>query len=115
MIQSLTAILFCQLLGEIGVNALGIPIPGPVLGMVIMFAYLMMRGGVSKPLGEVSDTLLRHLSLLFVPAGVGIVLHFDLLREDWLPIGLGLVISTLLTIVVSAAIMRRLTRKGDTT
>jgi len=115
MIQSLTAILFCQLLGELGVATLGIPVPGPVLGMVIMFAYLMVRGGVSAPLGEVADTLLRHLSLLFVPAGVGIVLHFDLLRADWLPIGLGLIVSTLLTIVVTAALMRKLTRKGDAT
>lgn len=105
MLKYLTLILCCQLAGELTVTALKIPVPGPVAGMVLLFCYLLLRGSIDKGLAQTADGLLGHLSLLFVPAGVGVMLHFQLLSDDWLPITAALVVSTVLTIIVTALMM----------
>ena len=111
MLAYLTLIFACQLVGELVTLALRIPVPGPVLGMVFLFAILALRGHVPDDLGKVGDGLLSHLSLLFVPAGVGVMLHFRLISVDWKPITAALVIGTLLTIAVTAAMMSWLGRR----
>jgi len=110
MLFFLTLILTCQLAGEIFVAATGLPVPGPVCGMVLLFSGLLIRGGLHEGLAQVADALLRNMSLLFVPAGVGVMLHARLIGRDWLPITVALVVSTLLTIAVTAAVMSRLSR-----
>jgi len=105
MIEYLTLILCCQLLGELAVSALNAPLPGPVAGMVLLLAYLLVKGGVPEPLAQLSDSLLNNLSLLFVPAGVGVMLHFDLLGNELIPLSIALVLSTLVTIAVTALLM----------
>ncbi len=115
MLESLTVILACQLAGELIVVGTGIPLPGPVVGMALLFAGLLLRGGLPENLGETADGLLANLSLLFVPAGVGVMTHLSLLEDEWLPISVALVVSTLLTIAVTAAAMAflgRFTRIG---
>lgn len=84
--------------------------PGPVVGMVLLFAGLVVRGGIPAGLDGVAGTLLRHLSLLFVPAGVGVMLHVRLIAEEWLPLGAALVVSTLVTIAATGLVMRALLR-----
>jgi putative effector of murein hydrolase LrgA (UPF0299 family) len=111
MLFHLTLILGCQLAGETLVRALGLPLPGPVLGMALLFGGLLATG-LPEGLGRVADALLGHLSLLFVPAGVGVMLHARLLSEDWLPVSLALLVSTLATIAVTALVMARLARGG---
>lgn len=113
MIAYLTLILCCQLAGELITVASGIPIPGPVVGMVILFAGLLARGRLPDGLAAVADTLLRHLSLLFVPAGVGVVLHLNVVSEDWPAIAVALVVSTLATIAVTAWVMVLLGRHAE--
>lgn len=113
MLGYLTLIFACQLAGELTVAATGLPLPGPVAGMAILFAGLMIKGAIPDDLAKVGDALLSNLSLLFVPAGVGVMLHVSLLGADWLPISVALVVSTLLTIAVTAGVMvwmSRLTR-----
>ncbi|MEM1346711.1 MAG: CidA/LrgA family protein [Pseudomonadota bacterium] len=105
MLFYLTLILGCQLAGEALVVALGLPLPGPVAGMALLFTGLVLRG-LPKALAETADTLLAHLALLFVPAGVGVMLHFDLLAADWPAIAVALVVSTAATVVVTGLIMR---------
>ena len=105
MLEYFTLILCCQLVGELLVATLALPLPGPVVGMVLLFCLLMMKGAVPKALGEVSDALLGSLSLLFVPAGVGVMLHFDVLGAELIPLSVALLVSTLLTIAVTALIM----------
>jgi putative effector of murein hydrolase LrgA (UPF0299 family) len=75
MLESLTLILVCQLIGEVSVLVTRLPVPGPVLGMLLLLAWLLLRGGVPESVGRTADTLLAHLSLLFVPAGVGVLVH----------------------------------------
>lgn len=110
MLNYLTLILICQLAGELLVRGTGAPLPGPVVGMVLLFCFLVWRGFVPDRLAAIGDGLLRNLSLLFVPAGVGIMLHFRLIGDDWMAIGIALVASTVLTVCVTAWIMVWLSR-----
>ena len=69
-----------------------------------------MRGGLPAPLRTLGQALLNHLSLLFVPAGVGIITHIALLRAAWLPIAATLVLSTLATLAATALTLQLLLR-----
>lgn len=110
MLPFVTLLLVCQLAGEVLARLLGLPLPGPVIGMAILFAGLVARGGVPEGLQGAARGILEHLSLLFVPAGVGVMLHLSLVAEEWLPISAALVVSTVLTIAVTALVMVALTR-----
>ncbi len=115
MLFHLTVLLGCQLAGETLVTALGLPVPGPVAGMAILLAGLLARG-LPEQMSRLADGLLGHLALLFVPAGVGVMLHARLIAADWPAIGLALVGSTLATIAVTALVMvwiGRLARSGE--
>jgi holin-like protein len=108
MLAAITVLLVFQLIGEIAVIAFGLPVPGPVVGMALLFVSLIVRGRVTEELASTAKGLLRHLSLLFVPAGVGVMAHLNRLASEWLPITVSLVLSTLLTIAVTAIVMRAL-------
>lgn len=114
MLGYLTLILVCQLIGEVFVVWSGLPVPGPVVGMVILFTGLVVKGALPDDLAKVSDMLLTHLSLLFVPAGVGVMLHIGLLGKEWVAISVALLVSTLVTIAVTAAIMVGLNKLRST-
>ena len=109
-IGALTLLLVYQLAGEAVVLLLGLPVPGPVIGMLLLFATLVLRGGGSRPLRTTANTLLRHLSLLFVPAGVGVMVHYQRLADEWAAILAALLVSTLLTLALSALAMQALRR-----
>jgi holin-like protein len=115
MLNHLTLIFACQLAGEAATKAFDTPLPGPVIGMVLLFAYLAIRGRVPDDLGTVGDTLLRNLSLLFVPAGVGVMAHGALFARDAAPILASLIGSTLVTIGITGWLMQRLNRKTSDT
>jgi holin-like protein len=107
MSEAFARILTCLALGEFTAKLTDLPLPGPVLGMGFLYASLFF-GRASEPLTALADNTLPHLSILFVPAGVGIIVHLDLLRADLLPI-LGAVIGgTLVTIGVTAAVIEAL-------
>lgn len=111
MIAALSALLVCQLIGETLARGLNLPVPGPVLGMALLFAVLVVRGGPSDSLKTTTSTLLQHLSLLFVPAGTGILLHLDRVSDEWLPLLLSLLVSTVLTLIITAGTMHLLSRR----
>lgn len=113
MLESLAVLLLCQLIGELIVLYLGIPVPGPVVGMLLLFIGLMIRGNIPEPLAKMANGLLEQLSLLFVPAGVGVMTHLTLLGKQWLPLTASLVISTLLTIAVTGLLMQKLANKDS--
>ncbi|MCA3248711.1 MAG: CidA/LrgA family protein [Tagaea sp.] len=113
MIENLTLLLVCQLIGEAVVRLAGLPVPGPVVGMALLFGLLAWRGGIPDGLGKTTAGLLDHLSLLFVPAGVGVILHFDLVAAEWPAIVGALILSTLATIAVTALVMRKLAKPED--
>jgi holin-like protein len=104
MIETLATLLVFQAIGEVLCYALTLPVPGPVIGMALLVGWLRLRPGAYVQLRETSLGLLRHLSLLFVPAGVGVMLHTGRLAAEWLPILVALVASTALTIAVTALV-----------
>lgn len=116
MINGALWLLGCQLVGEVVVRWLGLPVPGPVLGMVLLFGVLSVRRpGPESGTLRVADGLLRHLQLLFVPVTVGIMVHAAAIREQWVPITGGLVLSWAAGLVTVAGLATLLVRRRGVT
>jgi putative effector of murein hydrolase LrgA (UPF0299 family) len=114
MIASFSLILLCQLAGEIVVRALALPIPGPVVGLMVLLVLLLLRDrsalfaigpldGGAQGVESASRSLLAHLSLLFVPAGVGVVQKLDLIAAHGIAMFAVLAISVVVTLLVTVA------------
>jgi holin-like protein len=104
MIEAGILLLLCQLAGESIVRALDAPVPGPVLGAIFMVAFLGLRRRVPDNLARTSHDLLANFSLLFVPAGAGIILHAARLEAEAVALITALIGSTALTIAVAALV-----------
>ena len=105
MLNAITLLLLFQLIGETIARLGGLPLPGPVIGMALLFLTLTLRGNLPESLRVTAGGLLQHLSLLFVPAGVGVVLYLSLIADQWAAISVSLLVSTVVTIAVSALVM----------
>lgn len=113
MINGLTWLLLCQGVGEVLVRLLDLPVPGPVVGMLVLLGLLVLRdppadAGVLRA----SDQVLEHLQLLFVPAGVGVVVYLGLLRDEALPVVAGLLVSWFVGLVAVGWTVGGLARLG---
>ncbi|WP_101048298.1 CidA/LrgA family protein [Macromonas nakdongensis] len=102
MLNALAALLSLQLLGEAVVRWLAWPVPGPVLGMALLLLALLLRPVWLQALRDTAKGLLQHLSLLFVPAGVGVMLHLQRLGDEAWAIGVALVLSTWIGMATAA-------------
>ena len=111
-LAGITWLLVFQFAGEVAVRLAGLPLPGPVVGMALLFAVLLARGAVPEALATAADGLAKHLSLLFVPAGVGVMMYARQLANEWVPIAAALVVSTVLAIAVAALVFRWLGGRG---
>ncbi|APE32631.1 murein hydrolase regulator LrgA [Halomonas aestuarii] len=111
LIIGMSMLLVCQFAGELVAKGLTLPIPGPVIGMVILLVALMIRGQVPSSLRLAGEGLLHYLTLLFVPAGVGLMVHFELIGADFWPIVVTLLVSTAVTLGMTAWILERLQRR----
>jgi holin-like protein len=110
MLAALATLLVCQLAGEAIVRAANLPLPGPVLGMALLFVLMLARAPIAKEIDATSDTLLKHLSLLFVPAGVGVVQNLAVLGHEGLRLILVVVLATVITLAVTALTFEYLAR-----
>jgi putative effector of murein hydrolase LrgA (UPF0299 family) len=111
MISGLVQILLFQSLGEL-VSKLFLPtLPGPVIGLVLLVAWLSFRKGINPELASVADGFSQYLGLLFVPAAVGVVLFLPQLKANAFAIVTALVASVVLTIGSSAIVVRFLSKK----
>lgn len=111
MIPALATLLVCQLMGEALVRTLGWPIPGPVVGMAFLLMGLAWRPSLLAAIKPTTQTLLQHFSLLFVPAGVGVMLHLQRLGDEALAIGVALVVSTWVGLASAALTMSWLMKR----
>lgn len=94
MINGLLWLLGCQLVGEVVVRSLDLPLPGPVLGMVLLFVLLgLKQPDAGANIFQAADGLLKHLQLLFIPAGVGVVTLLGTIGEHPVPLVAGLIVS----------------------
>jgi holin-like protein len=125
MLRAFAILLACQLAGETMTRALGLPLPGPVFGLLIlvMLLFAVERRHLvdsttvdETSLGKVANGLLAVLGILFVPAGVGVVQDLGLLREYGVALAAALVVSTFLTLTVTVwvfvGVSRLIERKG---
>ena len=106
IVQAMALLLACQLVGEVLVTVMrqvapGVAFPGPVVGMGLLFVILILRRGAGRSLEATGGALLRNLSLLFVPAAVGIVQQGEVIATFGLPLIAALLASTVLTLVVT--------------
>ncbi|MFP1633572.1 CidA/LrgA family protein [Zhengella sp. ZM62] len=106
---ALAILLICQLAGEAVIAALRLRhpefgFPGPVLGMGLLFLWLVWRGGPDENLDATAGVILRNLSLLFVPAAVGIIQYGDVMTRYGVVLLLALVVSTVLTLLVTVGV-----------
>ncbi len=109
MLDALTLLVGCQLAGEVIARGLDLPLPGPVLGLLLLLAGLIWRGREPPPgLKSTGQGLLGHLGLLFVPAGVGVVTQLHVLAANWLPVAVSILVSTFLGLAVAGWVMQRL-------
>jgi holin-like protein len=128
MIASLSLILLCQLAGEALVRGIGAPMPGPVIGLMFLLVLLLLRdrfamlargpllGGEADGVESTSRGLLTNLSLLFVPAGVGVVQKLDLIVNHGIAFLGVLAISVLITLLVTVGtfiVASRLMTRGE--
>ncbi|MCE1178193.1 MAG: CidA/LrgA family protein [Micrococcales bacterium] len=111
MLSGLIALLACQLAGEFLVRALSLRVPGPVVGMLLLLAFLTIRDWrrhaapppeESSRVERAADAFLTHLPVLFIPAAVGVMQYFDVIAEHWGPVLGGNVIAWLATLVITA-------------
>lgn len=102
MIGGLAVLLVFQLAGEVLSTHLNLPIPGSICGMALLLVALFLRGELPADVGAAADGIIKNMAVLFVPAGVGIMAHADLLEPFGLSIAALLVGSTLITFVTTA-------------
>ena len=106
MIRGLIILLGFQGAGEIVSRLFSLPVPGPVIGLVLLLTFLIQRGKVDAPIDTVASAFTKHLGLLFVPAAVGVVMFWPQLKTHFWAVSIALVVSVTATIAVSAAILR---------
>jgi holin-like protein len=113
MLQGMVLLLVFQLAGE-GISTLfALPIPGNVIGMALMLVALSAGWVKLEWLQEAADLLLSYMALFFVPAGVGVMLYFDLIGREWLPIVAGTLISTFVVMAVTGWCEKLLDKHGE--
>jgi putative effector of murein hydrolase LrgA (UPF0299 family) len=111
MLKAFLILIGCQLIGELLQKAFELPVPGPVIGMLLLTAGLVIRDRRAKPkavkgaLEHLSHTLISWMGLFFVPAGAGLIAQLGLLRQEWIPILGAVVGSTVLCIAATGLTM----------
>jgi holin-like protein len=113
MIAGLVQILLFQGLGEVVARFFLPLIPGPVIGLVLLVAWLRVRGSVPEPVDLVATAFSQNLGLLFIPAAVGVVMFWPQLRSHALAVTAALVVSVIATMVVTALVLRALAKDAS--
>jgi holin-like protein len=112
MIYAIASLLALHLLGELVVRAFALPLPGALVGMLLLFAVLSWRGRTPAALTRVGGTLLRHMMLLLVPTLAGVMAHAQRVWSEGLPILAACVAGAALTLAVTAATLNWLLRRA---
>jgi putative effector of murein hydrolase LrgA (UPF0299 family) len=114
MVHGFALLLVFQLIGEVAVQALALPVPGPLVGMLLLFAALLARGGLPDALRDAANGLLQHLMLLFIPAVTGVMMYFDSIAREWLPFMAACIVGAAVTMVATALTLRWMLRATGT-
>lgn len=109
--RALAILLVCQLAGTVVQQASGLPIPGAVLGLVMLLVWLVRTGGPSPALHDTAQGLLKYLGLLFVPAGVGVISELPAIEQNGLALAIAIPVSTILGLLVTGVLMQFFLRR----
>ncbi len=112
MIKGFTIIFVLLFIGDAISNLLNIPIPGNVIGMVLMTIVLKYKIIKLKDVKPVSDVLVKNLAFFFIPPGVGVIVYFNLIKSEFVPIVAAWVFSTLLVFAFVGKIQDRLSKRA---
>src|SRR5215212_5267476 len=107
MLQEIARVLFWLGIGEILARLGILPIPGPVIGLVLLYCNILFRRELPENLGALADRVLQLLGMLFVPAGVGVIAYLDLLQAEIVPVIAAVIGGTAVTIFVTALAAER--------
>ena len=108
MIRGLAVLLVFQSLGEAASRLLHGAVPGPVVGLLLLLAFLVARKQIAPSIGTAADGLLAHLSIFFIPAAVGVMLYAPTLARSGAAWGLAILCSTVAAITTTALTLRAL-------
>jgi len=111
ILRGLTILLLAQVAGEFISQGFKLPIPGNVIGMALLLLSLGCGWIKLSWVEEASELLLTHLALFFVPAGVGVMVYFDLIAREWVPIVVATVVSTFVVLTVTGLVADRLEKR----
>ena len=117
MLKSIFIILLYQLIGELFQKFFGLSIPGPVIGLVLLLLTLLLiqkrerAVPIKEDLYNSAEILLNYLPLLFIPVGVGVVMHLSLLEDNLTSVVLVIILGTLLTLALTGFVMEKILRK----
>jgi len=114
MVEAFAVLLVFQLVGEVLVQALALPVPGPLIGMLLLFAGLVLRGELGAELQRSAQALLSHLMLLFIPAVTGVMMYVDRIEREWLPFVAACLLGAMITMAVTAFTLRWMLRVTKT-
>jgi putative effector of murein hydrolase LrgA (UPF0299 family) len=108
LLRGLSWLVLCQLLGT-ALNVLFMPmLPGPIIGMLLLFGFLLLRGEVGEPLQQAASSLLKYLPLLLVPPAVGVMAYAQDIVSDFWAISGALLLSLMISIVFAGWLMQKL-------
>ena len=111
-VSTIFVLIVLQLIGEIIVQVSRLPVPGAIIGLILLYAILMWRGGISDEMSRTSGFLLQNLGVLFVPAGVGVIAYLPMIASQWWVILLVLLVSVCATIALTGLVVARLSPRG---
>ena len=112
MLYAFLALLVLQWVGEVLVQSLGLPLPGALVGALLLLMGLLLLGRLPKALEQTSGALLQNLMLLFIPIVAGVMLHFERIASEWLPFLASGIGGAVLTLLVTAAVFRWLLQRS---
>lgn len=113
MIQSLAILLLLQLCGEALARWLKLPLPGSLVGMMLLLLVLLLRKKVGQDLQQTSQAMLQNLMLLFIPLIAGIVAYTDYIRSQWWPFIVACIAGTIIAQLVTAWTLRWMLQRGQ--
>lgn len=113
LLQGFALLLLLQWLSTVIISLLGIPFPPPLLGMLILTALLCLGMVKENYIEDICGALIDKMALLFLPAGVSMILYLDVIRAELLPISLTLVLSSLVILISTALVLETLLRKKE--
>ncbi|RTZ48279.1 CidA/LrgA family protein [Candidimonas sp. SYP-B2681] len=106
MLTAITILFFMQIVGELIARVTGLPLPGPLIGMLLLLLALIVHGRVPIGMRDTCHHSLKHLMLLFIPLVAGIMMYFDRLAHEWIPFLVACMGGVALTMVITAVTFR---------